>query len=453
MIYPLPLVPFEEYMFLDDRPSYPMSFFLKFVFSGECEPRALESALQSALRRHPLLSARIEEVKRNRFHWSQSPVKEIAVRWVASDGQMLGSPIDLFSEPGFRVSAQRHEEETELVLQFHHSCCDGIGALRFCEDLLVGYAATVSERDFRRAPRDAFRPLDSRRLRGRGYFGLTPWKLLKMAHRQARGLLGARQFLMRRPVPLQPIALESDMEKLPSEYPAEFVHQLTETETASFVTAARKAGATVNDLLARDLFLAIRDYRSSRQLSKEDEWLRLSIPMNLRSPADEQLPAANMVSMIVFDRRPQDIANAQELLDSIHFEMQLIKKNQLGLTFPLSLQFSRPFPGAISRLRKLCEKPICRGTAVLSNLGRPLEDVPLARRNGKIVAGNMTLERMVFLPPIRPHTMAAFGAFTYADRLHLALHFDQRGLTAVDAEEFFVGFVSRMRESGNTDSR
>jgi len=450
MIFPLPLAPFEEYMLLDDRSSHPMSFFLKLIFSGKSEPEGIDDALQSALRRHPLLSATVRETKKDRFFWFLSQPEEIVVSWVPRDEKLSASHIDLFSEPGLRVSARRQDRETELLFQFHHACCDGIGALRFIEDLLVAYAATDCGDNNGRDRRSVFRPIDDRCLLGRGRFGLTAWKLLKIAHRQARGLLGVRQFLMRRPVPLQPIETASVTAELPIDFPNTIAHQFSEAETTGLLTAARKAEKTVNDVLARDLFLAMSDFRSSRQLGNENEWLRLSIPMNLRSQEDVQLSASNVVSMVFLDRQSQDFANAETLLDSVNDEMQLIKTNQLGLTFPLSLQFSRPLPGAISRLRKLCGKPSCRGTAVLSNLGRPLQEVPLARCEGKIVSRGMLLERMEFLPPVRPQTVVAFGVFTYVDRLHVALQFDQRGLKKPEANELFRRFINRITETGGT---
>ncbi len=81
---------------------------------------------------------------------------------------------------------------------------------------------------------------------------------------------------------------------------------------------------------------------------------------------------------------------------------------------------------------------------MLSNLGRPLLDVPLPRRDKKITVGQMTLERLEFLPPIRPQTTVAFGVLTYAERLHVDLHFDPRVLTVVESEELLDDFVRRV---------
>ncbi len=442
MTFPLPLVPFEEYMLVDDRPAYPMSFFLKLIFSGEFDRVLLDAALRTAIERHPLLSARVG-AKKNRFEWVQVPSEEVAVRWMPDETPLPATPIDLFAEPGLRVSARRCGEETKLGFQFHHSCCDAMGGLQLVEDLMVGYAASEN-----RTEPASFSSIDKKRLLGRGRFGLTPWKLLRLAPKQAKGLLGVRQFLMRQAVPLLPVEIESKA-KVPDSFPSSCGHQFSEAETAGLLSAARRAGATVNDLLARDLFLALGDFRSTRRLTEKNDWLRLSVPINLRGANDNQLSAANVVSMVFLDRQPADLHHRKALLESIGQEMQLIKANRLGLTFPLSLWFARSLPGGSSRLRGICNTQTCRGTVVLSNLGRPLLDMPMPRRNGKIAVGKMTLERMEFLPPIRPKTVVAFGVFTYAGRLQVDLHFDRRVLSGAEGEGLLGDFVPRIRETAS----
>lgn len=446
MIFPLPLVPFEEYMLIDDRPTHPMSFFFKLAFCGTCDPTALDAALQVALRWHPLLAAIVTQPGKNRFEWSATEPQHRAVQWVPDDPNESPIPataFDLFREPGLRVLGRSRESATGLQFQFHHSCCDAIGALRFVEDLLVAYAAAI-DGDANLAK---FRSIDEHRLRDRGRFELTRWKLVRMARKQAVGLLGAGQFLMRQPVPVKPIVAGLANAKLPNVFPAAQTHEFSEAETAGLFATARELKTTVNNVLIRDLFLALGDFRLRRQLGHDRDWLRLSIPMNLRSGSDETQSAANVVSMIFLDRRPHEFSDRKTLLAGIDAEMNLIKRNQLGFTFPLSLRFTRSLPGAISRMRRMSKKEVCRGTAVLSNLVRPFTDAPLPRRDGRLVAGGLTLERIEFLPPVRPHTLAAFGVLTYAERLNVALHFDPRGLTEQDASELLRNVVNRVGQS------
>ena len=59
MAFPLRLTPFEEYMFADDRPEYPMLGFFRLRFSALLDAAALESSLQATLSRHPLTTCKI----------------------------------------------------------------------------------------------------------------------------------------------------------------------------------------------------------------------------------------------------------------------------------------------------------------------------------------------------------------------------------------------------------
>jgi NRPS condensation-like uncharacterized protein len=47
--------------------------------------------------------------------------------------------IDLHRQTGLRILLAQQEGQTEMLLQFHHACCDAFGALRFVEDLLAAY--------------------------------------------------------------------------------------------------------------------------------------------------------------------------------------------------------------------------------------------------------------------------------------------------------------------------
>jgi hypothetical protein len=436
-------------MLLDDRPGHPMRFFLKLIFSGDCDPQQLDAALQGSLERHPLLSATVVQTKQKQWAWTAGRPERCAVQWVPGDRAVAGAPIDLLTQPGLRVLAWKSGQETTVLFQFHHACCDALGALRWIEDLLVAYSAGVKE-----AAAAPWRPIEPQRLLGRARFGLTPWKLLRLAPQLSVGLLGARQFLMRQPVPLQSqepgpphVEENSAAAELPAHYPANQSHQFSVVETARFVAAARRLQGTVNDLLIRDVFLTLAAFRASRELAETDAWLRLTVPVNLRSADDQELPAANVVSMVFLDRNAADCADPASLLAGIGQEMRLIKRNRLGVTFPLSLQFARLLPDAMARLQKTLDQPVCRGTAVLSNLGRPFLEAPLSRCDGKLVAGKMTLEKIDFLPPVRPQTAAAWGVSTYADRLQVALHYDSRALTDTDADWIFQEGIRRLQES------
>ncbi len=443
----LPLVPFEEYMLIDDRAAYPMNFFFRLNFSGRFDRDKLNAALQEVVPRHPLLCARVREDKRKRLQWASIEGDEPAVQWVApteTTADVNGYPhcpgIDLRRRSGLKVRGLPGEQSDDLLLQFHHSCCDGVGAFQLIEELLVAYALACGNAP----PRASLQPLDEQLLRRRGDFHLTPLKFLRMLPAQASGLLGALQFLMHRPQPIIPHE-PPRADAPPSEaYPSALTSCLNEAESAEFRSTAERFGVSKNDLLLKDLFRSLENWRSQDGFSTEGEWLRLSVPMNLRAESDHRMPAANVVSMVFLDRKGEDIVDGGRFLSGIHEEMQLIKRRRLGLTFIFSLKAFRFLPGG---LRRYVQTDRCTATSVITNLGSPLQEIPLNRDEGRIVVGNTVLEGMELLAPLRPYTIAAFAAFTYAKKLCVTLHYDPRYLDNRQAADLLETYMGCLRES------
>ena len=53
------LTPFEQFMWLDDRPAFPLVFEVVLRFAGPIDPVAMADAWRFAIARHPLLRATI----------------------------------------------------------------------------------------------------------------------------------------------------------------------------------------------------------------------------------------------------------------------------------------------------------------------------------------------------------------------------------------------------------
>jgi len=444
MILPLPLAPFDEYMLQDDRPAYPMSSFARLRFSGRMDRKAATAAFATTVGRHPLLSAIVRRSGR-RFDFVPAEFPSSRFQWSAApgDGSFPATRgLDLFSEPGLRAWGLEEPSGSTLVLQFHHACCDGLAVLQFIEDFLVSYAMAVGgDADGASRPA-ALRPLDARRLRRRWAFGLSAAKLLALLTRQMIGLLGVGQFLLRRPVSLMAQHNPAAAAALPPNYPTVVTRRLGPDETRTLGAAAAREGVTVNDRLIRDLFLAVADFRSRHEPQAKPGWLRFSVPMNLRTPEDDQMPAANVVSMIFLDRRGPALADRGRLLTGIHDELQLIKRNRLGLTFIACLYAFRMLPHGLARMT---QGDGSLATCLISNLGNFLSRIPLPNRAGRIAAGNLLLEHLDIMPPLRQGMAAAFVAFFYAGALCVSLHYDARRLTPAQAADLLDTFIEQLR--------
>lgn len=439
----LPLTTMEEFLYWEDRPAYPWSCFVRMRFSGCLDRAAFESAVRTVLARHPLLTAKVETLGRGRLRWYTVDDPAPAIKWESAP---VGGPLppatrlDLRREIGVRFHVRTEATASDLIIQFHHACCDGAGIALFMRELLVAYAVA-----FGTAPNRArLTALDPGKLAGRGRFGLTLRKLLRMAPKQLVGLLGARQFLMRKPAPLIPHRAGPNDSPLPKTYPA-IVHSLFDREdTAGMRKAAVRRGVTSNDLLTRDLFLALAEWRLRQNIDDDGSWLRMMIPMNLRTTDDRLMPAANMVSSVFLDRRGPDFADPDRLLSGIHEEMDLIKRLRLGFTFIFSTAICRRFLGG---LEKKVRADKCTVSCIFTNIGTPLAHVPLPRSDECIVAGNVTLEDVDFVAPLRPYSCVTIVVALYARKLGVTLHYDPRPLTEQQAIDLLETYVRQIHAS------
>ena len=141
----LPLTVIEECFYWENLPAYPRSWFARLRFSGCLERTGLKAAIISALRRHPLLAAKVQTVGKQ-LHWLIADDFDPLIRWEI--GTVGGSfpPAghqDIQQKMGVNFHVRTDTISSVLTIQFHHACCDGIGGCQFIGDLLLGYAATL----------------------------------------------------------------------------------------------------------------------------------------------------------------------------------------------------------------------------------------------------------------------------------------------------------------------
>jgi NRPS condensation-like uncharacterized protein len=436
-------------MLCDDCPKYPMGIVVRLRFSGPLDPQAVAAALQQAIARHPLLRAKVHRTPAGRLTWVPLDDHLPRIQWLDGPGHdrlPCMRPIDLFSESALRVWAATDGQHGSLSLQVHHAACDGKAVLQVADDFLRSYAHAV---DRQHAPIE-LSPCDAQALHGRGTFGLSALKYLRMLPAQLSGLLlGVGKFITRRPVPLlEPVAAACD--ELPTSFPDVKVGRLEAEEVRKLSAAAADSKVTVNDWLLRDFFVAVEDFRARRQVASAREWIRFVVPMNLRQAADRCMPAANLVSMVFIERTPTRIADPGGLLRSLHEEMDLVRRRQWGLIFVLSLWIARLLPGG---LPKQVNKGRCEATCVLSNLGRALAGSPLPTRNAKIVAGNVLLDDIEFFSPVRDGTAVAVALVFYAEELQICMQYDSRRITEAQADDLMATYLRQIRTSFAMASR
>ncbi len=433
------LAPFEHLMFADDRPEYPMTFFLRARLDGPLAATALRAAATAALARHPLLTATIvggdARAKGAELSWS---VPEQAAVFLddAPEGTPFRYPrgtahLDITAEAGVRLFLRG----PWLWLQTHHAAADANGAVQFLEDVLIAYADAAGAAV-------TARPLVPALLAGRAAFHVTP----RDQRRRRLGVLHriwlfSRQF----PAPLTPARGEAVPRTItPAQFPSCVDQTLSESEALALRGEAHRYGATVNDLMLADLFRALDTWNRDHDARRN---LRLAMPINMRLGADRAMPAANVVSMCFLDRKGAAL-DAPDLLEGIVRETRAIKHFRLGHALLIVAAALSRVPGGLKLLVTARRPWGCSATAVLSNLGTPFFASALPRDGrGRLRVGPLTLASLELLPPIRPETRAAIGVVNYGGELRVTLHFDARWLTPVSARALLNGFLATLRQS------
>ena len=156
---------------------------------------------------------------------------------------------------------------------------------------------------------------------------------------------------------------------------------MTEHETAELSRVASGLSVMLNDLLLRDYFLTLAHW--NRGTDKARRPLRILVPTNMRRREDYRMPAANVFSFAFLTRRLRDCENREVLLASIRDEMATIKRQKRGLYFESSLRLFCIWP-ALSRFSLKCSWTFA--TAIFSNLGAGLDNLPLPALDGRASA-------------------------------------------------------------------
>lgn len=440
---PLPLVVFERYLLADDHAHHPMTFQLRLLFSGSLEEQAFERACTRALRQNALFGARVAGQGRERA-WVAPPQWR---PWIDAGplGREFAYPgqerIAIDRESPTRIWVRSDADQVEVRLQVHHSSGDGLGAYQFLEDLLAAYDLEC------RGPQagSRLRTVEPQRLLNRGRFGLDWWGQLRRLPAEIWGLVvGMFIFFAGRPVVLARRESEPPKEdgRCLLDMPA---YHFTAAEFTGLKAAARRDGATLNDLLLCELFRAVERWQGLCRAPLGHKLVRVMMPVDLRTTGDERLPATNVVAMVNIDRRPTWIRNWRRGLRLIRWETWFLKRFRFGLSFIRGLAFCERLPGGLEAFSNL-RRPYA--TAVLSNLGKVFEGPGLVRDQGKVTAGGLRLETVESAPPVRAGTTVGVSILSYAGRLGIVLSYDRWHWTRGDAQAFLEVYVDCLRAAG-----
>jgi hypothetical protein len=228
-------------------------------------------------------------------------------------------------------------------------------------------------------------------------------------------------------------------------FPGIVFHRLDRTTSGRLRAVATADDASLNDLLLCELFATIHRWNQRHGSPADRQWLRITMPTNLRVREDNAMPAANVMGYAFLTRRGADSLDRRALLRSIRDETRAIRGGRLAAHFLKTIGMIGRLPGG---MRWAMPGRRCFSTAVLTNVGDPTRrfHAELPRRDGKIVVGDMVLERVSGVAPLRPGTRLAVSLSKYRGCLEFSLRCDPREMSAAASQEFMDAYIARLNE-------
>lgn len=431
-------------MLYDDWPSYPMTCGAMFEFEGKLCRAAFEQAVGLASQRHPLLFSRIRQIRRNRWAWVPVDTPP-QVGWLGADGATefaKCAPLDLRSEIGLRIWVRDVGCQTTIHIEFHHACCDGAGGLAFVEDIFAFYAAAVGRDQSSQKP---IPTIDPSLLHKRSHFP-SDGGVLDSVQTAFRDAVATWKIVGRSAMPLpyrDSPRLQADIDWQQSRF---ITRRFDKELLLGLRKTASACSATVNDLLLRDLYLAIDQWNQHCGMVGLKNRLRIVIPVNLRARRDLKMSAANKFGYMFVTRHEQQLTNPDKLLATLIAEAARLRRTKFPVRFVRRLALMQAlrfvFPVVFSPNR-------CLATAIMSNLGDPTRRfrTRFPRQGGLIEVGNLVMTGFSATTPLRPFTRAGFFFNTYGNQLTISARFDPTYYSVADVSTFLDFYSARFFET------
>ncbi len=413
----------EDELFLRlDRPGEPWSVHAEVWVGGRLELVRLQSAVASALVRHPMARASLSEGPEGDRNWviADSPaVRPPQVVECSGDAELdelreraLSSAPSLDAAPPLSLTLGRCPGRDALILNLNHGVGDGIGAFRLLASILRAYAGEPDP-----VPEvDPLRMRDLREFAGRRTLGD---RIKRIRERSRLGEEGAG--LAVRIAPDGGRTGGTAALRLTSLTP-------DEVERAR---ARRRAPATFNDLLLASLAVAIRGWNDEHAVSPGP--IELTVPVNIRPDEWSGELLANLAATLSVSIPP----DAQTDLDAAQRAVAERTQRLKAQDFAQMLASGGVIPVWLRRLLgPLLPAPSEEApeTAVLSNVGRP----ELPARLGP----DLPIEALWFSPPVRMPAGVALGIGASEAGLFVTLRCGPELFDVNAAREFSSRFLA-----------
>jgi len=384
--------PFDQLLLADARPSHPMCFFLECHVSGELAFDRFCAAVGDASGRHPRLRSRLGR-QAGRPVWLSPDVSPTVVV-AGEDDSDPWRGIDLTRESGVRVVLRPVSDgTTAITLVVHHAVCDGIAACEFFGDVWASYGGV---------PARKFSPGRSRN----SAEAVAP---------QAGVLREAVGFATFRPAALVSVATPPAVVETPALAPPFAVLTYDAVATSRLRDAARRRGATVNDLVLAAVARACLAWNEGA--GRRSRGVRITMPVSTRLVGARE-PACNGIGYAFLDRRRTACHDRDALVTDLAAASRWIVSSGAAERFNQVLAVIARWPWALRLVTRL---PGCLSTVIVSNLGdvgrRMRTGTPQVRLPDR--SGSVTIVGFAGVPPLRPGTRAAVAVLGFGDVMNI----------------------------------
>ena len=434
-LFPLPLVPLEQYLLADDRPTHPMVISVELHFDRTPDIPTLEQCVGETIVDHPLLGCRID-------------LRDDGPAWIAPTGQTTTAvPVDnrpLIEPSTGRLRgidlqqdiALRHQVQTaadgsgKWTLQVHHAACDGVGLRQFLLDALCRYATAKDCPPTKQLPRP-YRATLSARGDYDKWFRTVPtepmstWQKIRAAH----------YFHFQPPAPLQPPSTDSSR----GHHAAELLlhRRLDADQSQRVLSTVAKRGQTLDDVTIAAAFRTCADLLRKHG-GKDSSRLRILTPIDLRRGKDRRLPACNRMTFGFLGRTLHQTRDEQ-LASSIRDEKDWMRRSLVHLDFLGSLPLAVSYPWL---LRRLLNRRSSMATMVVTTTGDILRGTStwFPRALAGVQFGDVHLRSVHAAAPTRPGTPITLSMTQTDGRISATLNWDRTRWSADQADRWLKQF-------------
>ena len=447
--FPLDLSDFEYYAYRDETVENPMVMVLRWHIEGTLDVAAFRTSLTETLTHHPLLRSVIDQTGQ-RWQWRllDDHQPRLACTWHEGEHPPMDCPaaqLDLTREAGGRFELRICSHRSVLVAYLHHACVDGVGGIRLLADVFAQYGQKTATADAERPELQLPDP-DVLPTRGAipefGSQGGEKKKWTEWLRGPSRFLLG-RNYCIKARDQQRPRRVEDRSVLQTVVLPRPIVLQLKR------LAAIRQV--STNDLCMMVYLQQISHWTQTDPTARDNDLFRILMPVSMRIPEHDRISAANVLSYVFQPFRRRDCRNPEALLAAIHHRSTEMLHSNEGAVLLRLFSLVRRVPGLYWLSKKL--QPSF-ATAVLANVGE-LKRVfgnrfPL--KKGRVVAGNVVIQRIDGIAPLRKNTNVVVSFGGYAGELILNLRADPDVMTVVESETFLNQIVARLTTLAETQS-